>query len=208
MLGFLKNEVREIYRLVLGEAGGKLLRDLFRREVGESASVVAERIKTIIKNNPRTQLASVLLDLSPSDRRSVLDVHRAYWTKGKENLATVALGELLPRKADGSLDEDRARDIFKKLNALPADDLEQFVELLIHNPIAQIFRTFIVEPALTIAMKVGDIHAGIENWVESEEGQRFIEKMGQARLRLREDVHRESKGWRRWTSLFTSDLKV
>ncbi|GEM_PF-3126799 len=208
MLNFLKGEFREIYRLVLGEAGGKLLRDLFRREVGESASVVAERIKTIIKNNPRMQLAAILLDLSSSDRRKILDVHRAYWGKGKENLATIALGELLPLDAEGKLDEVRARDLYTKLGALPADDLEQFVELLNHDPIAQIFRTFIAEPARAIATKLGDIQAGLENWVEGEEGRRFIKKLRQARLRLRADIHAESNGWWRWASIFTSDLKI
>ncbi len=152
----IAQEFREIIRLVIGEAGGKMLQELLRSGGAEGAKIVAERVHTLITKNPRTDLLFALIGMEPGQWDKIKALHKRKLAEGTENLFVLALGEALPRTADGKVDTEAAQRILGQLNALTETDLEQMVEFLSHDPIAQWFRYYVLGKGRGAVVAMGE----------------------------------------------------
>lgn len=176
------NEFREILRLVVGEAGGKMLRDLLRGEAKEGAGVIAERVRTLIQKNPRADLLFVLLSLEPEERENLMAAHKQALAEGNENQFVLALGEALPRTAEGKVDEERAKQILRELNKLSPVELAQALEFLKHDPIAQWIRYWILgqgREAIISALEIGAFVVGVA-WQKVPERNQVVQTLQRA----------------------------
>lgn len=147
---------RNFMTMVFGEAGGTLLRDLIRGQIQGGASVLGERLRELVKMNPRHDLVLVLLTMDPQDRENLMEVYQEYLRQGRENRFVRELGEALPRTPDGKVDEERARRILKELNNVPMDELKMFLEFLNHDPIAEWFRYWVLGKGKEVAIQAAE----------------------------------------------------
>lgn len=128
--------LKEVFTLVVGEAGGKFLRDLLAGELREGAKVIAERIKTVIKENPRADLFFAFLEMDPQDAASIWQEYRKVRGTAQENSFAVTLGQALRRNPDGTIDVDRAKNVMSRIAAMDEAEFSDAMEFLKHDPIA------------------------------------------------------------------------
>lgn len=145
----MKKWLQEVWTLIIGEFGGKMLRDVFRGELKEGAGVIAERIRSVIKENPRVELLFSLLTQEPEDfekfrkhYREAIEGRIEGWS---ENAFVAALGQALPKKPDGTIDFERAKAVIKQLVNMKEEEFHQILELLKHDPISQHVRKYLKE---------------------------------------------------------------
>lgn len=134
---------QDFFKLAAGEAGGKLLTDVLRGGVKDGVGVVAECIRRVAKDNPRSELLQVLLlALKPEEAETLWKYHQEAFKEGRENDFIVNLGHALPKEKDGSLDLERAKKIFSQLTEMDEAKFQQVLELLKHDPFQQIIRHY------------------------------------------------------------------
>ena len=134
------NVLRILFRGLWDEVLVELLRGGFKG----GRELFAERVKSYIQTNPRAALVITLLSLEPEERANLMEAHRRAMREGWENRFVVELGQALPRKPDGSVNEERAQEILKQLNEVSTEELGQFLEFLNHDPIAQWLRAWVL----------------------------------------------------------------
>lgn len=177
--------LKDVFTLIVGEFGGKMLRDLFRGELREGAGVIAERIRTLIKENPRADLVFLLFSMDPSEAAALWQRYRQVKGTTEENSFAVTLGQLLQRRADGSFDTERAGRLLGELAQLNEETFSDVMEFLKHDPIAQHLRPWL-KRAFYVAGRLD--HAC----------EQLAQKLQPTAERLRQEA--EPKGWwRSWT---------
>lgn len=135
--------MQDVFTLVVGEAGGKILRDLIRGELKEGAGVIAERVRVLVKENPRADLLYVLLALDPPQAATLWQRYRAVKGTAAENAFVVTIAQAIPRKADQTLDLERAKAVYGAIAEMDPAAFDDVVEMLRHDPIAQQVRSFL-----------------------------------------------------------------
>lgn len=148
----MANVFRGLFRGLWDEVVMELLRSGFRG----GKEIFAERVKSYIATNPRAALVITLIFLEPEERVNLMEAHRRAMREGWENRFVLELGQALPRKSDGSVDEDRAREILKQLNKVSPEELSQFLEFLNHDPIAQWIRVWVWGKGQEVALGVAE----------------------------------------------------
>ena len=130
----------KILRGLLRGLWDEVLVELFKAGLSGGKELFAERVKSYVQTNPRAALVITLLSLDQEERANLMEAHRRAMRGGWENRFVLELGQALPRKSDGSVDEQKAKEILKQLNEVPTEELNQFLEFLNHDPIVQWFR--------------------------------------------------------------------
>lgn len=140
-LSTFMNEIRLLSHQMFGEAGGKILAEAIRKGGTGGVEVAIENVKKVIQQNPRAEVVLALMSIGVEDLRKLLVIHKDALKDHRENRFVVALGAMLPRKEDGRVDEERAERIYQQLaSELSRAEIEQLLEMLVHDPIAQWFR--------------------------------------------------------------------
>lgn len=141
----IKPRVKDIAVFFLGAFGGEQMKKLLAGELEGGIGVVAERIRSVIKDNPRLNVFLTLLALRSEDREkfeAFKKQHGESLKVGEENDLVIAIGHTLPQKPDGSLDIDGAKTILSQWLELNQEETEQMLELLRHDPFMQKFRHY------------------------------------------------------------------
>ena len=150
---------RNLLHLVLGEAGGTLLRDFVRGELKPGAGALAERIREVIRTNPRAALVVTLISMAPGDRVNLMKAREEAVLDGNENRFTRELGEMLPKTPEGKIDKELAKQVLKELNDVPEDELKVFLEFLNHDPIAEWFRYWVLGKGKEVVVQASEVLA-------------------------------------------------
>lgn len=145
----MANILRGLLRGLWDEVLVELLKGGFKG----GKEIFAERVRSYIQTNPRAALVTTLLSLDSEERVNLMEAHRRAMKEGWENRFVLKLGQALPRKSDGSVDESKARDILKQLNEVSTEELDQFLEFLNHDPIAQWLRYWVMGKGKEVAVQ-------------------------------------------------------
>ena len=131
----MTNVLRGLFRGLWDEVLIELLKGGFT----EGKELFAKRVRSYITTDPRAALVLILLSLKPEERANLTEARRKAKMEGWENRFVQELGKVLPFNADKSLNEQKAREILKRLNEVSPDELDEFMEFLTHDPIAEWF---------------------------------------------------------------------
>lgn len=123
---------------------GTMIRDFIRGEAKDAGGLFAERIRKVIKENPRADLLYILLTLDSDEASKLWARHGEAIREGVENKFVLALGQVIPRTPDGKIDTDRAKKIFEELAKMDENLFCQTLEELDHDPIAQKIRHWLI----------------------------------------------------------------
>lgn len=132
--------LKEVIGGIIGGFSAGLLRDFARGEAKELGGVLADKVKQMIKLNPRVELLYILLALEPEDAATLWKRHLVAIQEGTENDFIVALGNALPKNPDGTTNTERAKRIFTQLSKMEEAQFAQIIEELNHDPITQKLR--------------------------------------------------------------------
>ena len=191
--------LRDVVNQVIGEAGGKMLRDMLSGQAGAFGTIAMERIRSYVQLNPRADLLYVLLSLDPSDSEKLWRRHREALKNHTENRLVIALGQALPRKRDGTQDEERASPTLSIIAQMDEEQFHQIIEELTHDPIAQKIRYFlhqglgVLKATLSTVIDFIAVVHEFDDVIEARarELRLTLHERGGARCKYR-------RGWRAW----------
>lgn len=137
--GEIKDWVKkDVMGSVVGQFGASSLRELFKKEAGEAGGAVGERIRRLVRENPRAELLYVMLTLDEEEAKKFWDNYcQKANDEGFEDTFIKTIAQALPRNKEGGIDFEKAKSIYTQILQMSPERFWKIYNELKHDPIAQ-----------------------------------------------------------------------
>lgn len=129
--------IRDVVSFVSGLAADKVVPGFIRGFLRQGTEVVTGRVKSLINNPPQADLMRAIMMLEPDDAEALRYHLKKAKEEGREKEMAMAISAALPRKEDGTLNIEEAKNAITQLARMNPDVLDQMFEALSHASLVQ-----------------------------------------------------------------------
>lgn len=130
-------KIRDVVSFAAGLATDKVVPRAIRTFLSQGTEIVTGQVKRLIENPPQADLMRAIMMLEPDDAESLRYHLKKAKEEGREKEMAMAISAALPRKEDGSLNTEEAKNAITQLARMNPDVLDQMFEALSHASLVQ-----------------------------------------------------------------------